>query len=277
MKPWLGVISCERPSMLKCCLASICNLNPPFCHEPMFVKPGNAEKPTLTVFDDASQDVAVAGVLGEYQRAGLIERFTGEKREGVGPMRRRMAEAFLKSDADLMIQIEGDVVVGAGGIAMLVKVAEECEAQGIDFGRLCAWGFPQFHRSRGREALPSGAAIEWWESQGEALWCAARATVQKHLALLTPRQDMVEFSRAAGVCSVISPEIPAQHLGCIGKSFYYPKEKFGWATWDQLCYRNEDHSVRQPFGDAAPINFPEFETRYPLCYTELCAKIEAMK
>jgi len=178
-------------------------------------------------------------------------------------------DAFLSGDADLLVQVEGDVLIGPGELARFVGAWQDLRDGGFPVNWLCAYAFDWCHRRLARVAPPAarGAVVEIWDAQGESFWLASRAGLARHGHHIRPdRPDLVPFHRAAGCASLAAPEIAAQHMGCIGQSFYYPVERFPWATWDKLCYRSGDTSVRQPCPDLFRIDFesarPDWRARY---------------
>lgn len=265
MKIDICVLSCDRYEMLALCLAGLCG--------------HNAGVGNIRVVDDASEDPRVHELLRRYREAHLIERVIPNRdRHGVGATRRTAVDLFLADDADLLVQIEGDVLIGPGALARFTAAWQDLRDGGFPVNWLCAYAFDWCHRRMARVAPPAarGCVVEMWDAQGESFWLASRAGLTRHGHHVTrDRPDLVPFHRAAGCASLAAPGIAAQHMGCIGQSFYYPVERFPWATWDKLCYRNPDGSVRQPYPDLFAIDFESARQDWRNVYARWAALIAA--
>lgn len=263
MKIDICVLSCDRYEMLALCLAGLCG--------------HNGGVGGVRVIDDASRNPRVHELLRRYRDAGLIERVvTIPERQGVGVTRRMAVDDFLAGDADVLVQIEGDVLIGPGELARFVRAWEDLRDGGFPAHWICAYAFPWCHRRLARVAPPAarGTVVEMWDAQGESFWLASRAGLTRHgRHIRRERLDLIEFHRAAGCASLAAPEIAAQHMGCIGESFYYPPDIYVWATWHNLCYRSADGSVRQPCPEIFKVDFQSAEEDWRGTYARWAAMV----
>jgi hypothetical protein len=263
MKIDVCVLSCDRYEMLALCLAGLCG--------------HNGGVGGIRVIDDASEDPRVHELLRRYREACLIERVAvTPRRSGVGVTRRMAVDGFLAGDAELLVQVEGDVLVGPGELGRFAAAWQDLRDGGFPAHWLCAHAYDWCHRRLARLAPPAarGGVVELWEAQGESFWLASRAGLTRHGRHITrERPDLVAFHRAAGCASLAAPEIAAQHMGCIGQSFYYPPEQYTWATWDRLCYRNADSTVRQPYPELFTIDFETARRDWRGAYARWAAQV----
>ncbi len=254
------VLSCNRPELLACTLAGLCGYNG--------VKP--------TVVDDCSDRPAVARVLDAYQSAGLIERVLRPPAHGgVGVIRRLMLDDFLASDADQIVQVEDDILVGPGQVAALLEAWHGIRAAGhpVAFlNTMLQWWCRKVHSVEQfgpyRVALTMGGS--------EPLWTCDRQSIADNIELIpASRPDMVIWLNKRGGATLLAPEIQAQHIGAGPQSLYYPT-----FPWQNVVFRNENEKLRdsgplrRPY-PASPADMHKFVMGYPASALALYAALVA--
>lgn len=243
------IIGYQRPELLACTLASVCGYN--------------RGQWDIEVLDDGSTDPRVAALCTAYQSAGLIGRFVPMPHRGIGPLRRAMIDRFIASGSDQLVQVEGDMLIQPGGIAMLIDAWNGLRARGEHVHWLNTHNHDWCHKIVAIKQIgPYRIGIA--RSNSEPFWMSDRETLAGNLdALPANRPDLVPFLRRVGATVLFAPQIHAQHLGAGPQSILYPQ-----FSWEKVTYRDNDglrHDngpLRQPF-DFLTLDFPEIIREYP--------------
>jgi len=240
------VLSYNRPEMLALCLAGVCGFNR-----------GAGE---IIVFDDGSDDVRTLSLLRTFHERNLIDHYYPMPHAGIGPLRRAMLEDFCASEADQIMQVEGDMLVAPAAIVTLAQAYREIRAAGTPVAWLCTHQHDWCHSTITRLDV-AGYDIGVANSGSEPFWTAGGDYIRQNMHLLpAARPDMVLFLQRWSACTLYRPEIQVQHLGAID-SYYYPQ----W-TPEMVTYRNADGSMRQPYPDVIELDFSFTRELYSALY-----------
>jgi len=240
------VLSWERYETLALCLAGLCGYN---------LGVGR-----IHVLDDCSGDRRIHALLERYREAGLIDDLDlSPVNRGIGQQRRIVFDRFLGTGSDLLVQVEGDMLLAPGAIAELVGAYRFIRESGAGIAWLAPHQIDWCHTTILRRRIgPYDIGLA--RSGSEPIWISDRTMIGGHLPLLpASRPDMVLFLREVMAAVLYKPEIQVQHLGAIN-SHYYPQ----W-TPDMVTYKNADGSVRQPF-PWFNLDFTLDRERYPALY-----------
>ncbi len=243
------ILSCERPELLACTLASVCGFN--------------RGCGLVRVLDDGSTDPRVEALCTRYHESMLLASYERVSHGGIGRLRRTMIERFLSSGALRIVQVEGDMLLAPGAERELLLAWDGLRARGYDVRWLNTHNHDWAKRILTIQDVPP-YRIGFQRDASEPFWMTDRETLAGNLdALPAERPDLIPFLNRVGATILFTPQIQAQHLGAVS-SILYPQ--FAWhhvVYHDNDGTRHDNGPLRQPFPFLGAWDFPRLQREYP--------------